>query len=154
MSSPHRLLAWLRRQLDDRSERGSTSIEAAIVIPTVMIFILLMVAAGRVALAQSQVVTAAEAGARAASIERSSGQARSSAAQVAAATLRSGGVSCSPDVSTSTGGFAVPVGQPASVTTTVTCTVALGDLAVPGLPGSRTFTSTATSPLDTYRGRR
>lgn len=154
MSSLHRLGAWWRRQLEERGERGSTSIEAAIVIPTVMIFILLMVAAGRVALAQSQVVTAAEAGARAASIERSSGQARSSAAQVAAATLDSGGVSCSPNVSTSTGGFAVPVGQPASVTTTVTCTVALGDLAVPGLPGSRTFTSTATSPLDTYRGRR
>ncbi len=137
-----------------RGERGSTSIEAAIVIPTVMIFILIMVAGGRIASAQSKVVTAAEAGARAASIERTASQARSSAAQVAAATLRGGDVSCSPDVSTSTGGFAVPVGQPASVTTTVTCTVALGDLAVPGLPGSRTFTSTAISPLDTYRGRR
>lgn len=137
-----------------RSERGSTSIEAAIVIPAVMIFILLMVAAGRVALAQSKVVTAAEAGARAASIERTAGRARSSAAEVAAATLRSGNVSCSPNVSTSTGGFAVPVGQPASVTTTVTCTVGLGDLAAPGLPGSRTFTSTATSPIDRFRGRR
>lgn len=135
-------------------EQGSTSIEAAIVIPAVLIFILLMVAAGRVAMAQSKVVTAAEAGARAASIERTAGQARSSAAQVVAATLRSGEVKCSPDVSTSTGGFAVPVGQPATVSTTVTCTIALGDLAVPGLAGSRTFTSTATSPLDTYRGRR
>lgn len=147
MTSPRRLPVQC-------GERGSTSIEAAIVIPTVLIFILLLVAAGRVASAQSKVVTAAEAGARAASIERTSGQARTSAAQVAVATLRSGNVSCNPDVSTSTGGFTVPVGQPASVTTTVNCTVTLGDLAVPGLPGSRTFTSTATSQLDTYRGRR
>lgn len=136
------------------SERGSTSIEAAIVIPTVMIFIVIMVAGGRVALAQSKVVTAAQAGARAASIERTAGRASMSAAQVAAATLSSGNVSCSPSVATSTGGFAVAVGQPASVSTTVTCTVDLGDLVVPGLPGSRTFSSTATSPIDRFRGRR
>ncbi len=36
---------------------------------------------------------------------------------------------------------------------TVTCVVNLGDISVPGLPGSLTITETVTSPLDTYRGR-
>jgi hypothetical protein len=35
----------------------------------------------------------------------------------------------------------------------VTCTVRLADLLVPGLPGSRTLTSTFVSPLDPYRSR-
>ena len=41
----------------------------------------------------------------------------------------------------------------ASVTATVTCVVNLSDVAVPGLPGTRTITATMSSPLDTYRER-
>lgn len=52
-------------------------------------------------------------------------------------------------VTVDTGGFGLPVGTPA----TVSCTVPLADLGVPGLPGERTITATAHSPLDTYRGR-
>jgi hypothetical protein len=39
------------------------------------------------------------------------------------------------------------------VSATVTCTVSLSDLLVPGLPGSRTLTATFTSPLDPFRER-
>jgi hypothetical protein len=56
-------------------------------------------------------------------------------------------------VDVDTSGFRVPVGLPAQVRATVTCVVALGDLALPGFPGSRTVTATAVSPVDTYRER-
>ena len=56
-------------------------------------------------------------------------------------------------VSVDTSGFASPVGTPATVTATVTCVVNLSDVAVPGLPGTRTITATMSSPLDTYRER-
>ena len=52
-----------------------------------------------------------------------------------------------------TTGFATPVGTPATVSATVTCVVELSDLALPGVPGTRTVTVTVTSPLDTYRER-
>jgi hypothetical protein len=49
-------------------------------------------------------------------------------------------------VTVDTAGFAAPVGTPATVTATVRCVVNLADLAVPGVPGTRTVTATATSP--------
>ena len=42
----------------------------------------------------------------------------------------------------------------AQVTATVTCKVDVADLAIPGLPGTRTITATASSPVDAYRERR
>jgi len=45
------------------------------------------------------------------------------------------------------------VGTPATVTATVRCVVNLADLAVPGVPGARTVTATASSPVDTFRER-
>ena len=50
-------------------------------------------------------------------------------------------------------GFAVQAGTPATVSATVSCTVPLSDLALPGLPGAHTITATFTSPLDVYRQR-
>ena len=72
---------------------------------------------------------------------------------MAAASLNNDSVACNPSVSTSTGGFSVRVGQPAQVSTTVRCTVSLGDLLVPGLPGSVSMSATQTSVLDRYRER-
>ena len=61
---------------------------------------------------------------------------------------------CTPAVTVDTAGFAVPPGQPAQVTVQVTCDVRLPGLTViPGIPGSRTLTATASSPLDIYRAR-
>ena len=66
------------------------------------------------------------------------------------------GLSCvgGPDVRVDTSGFATVVGQAAEVTASVGCTVGLGDLLVPGLPGSVLVKADATSALDRYRGRR
>jgi hypothetical protein len=136
-----------------RDETGSTSMEAAIVLTAFMVFILIVIAAGRVSDTRTAVKTAAAAGARAASLERSAGAARSTASDVAAASLNNDGVACNPSVSTSTGGFSVAVGQPAQVSTTVRCSLRLGDLLVPGLPGSVSMAATRTSVLDRYRER-
>lgn len=134
-------------------ERGSASMEAAIVLTAFMVFILMVIAAGRVSDARTAVQTAASAGARAASLERSAGAARSAAAGVAAASLNNDSVPCNASVSTATGGFSVEVGQPAQVSTTVRCSVSLGDLLVPGLPGSVSLSATQSSVLDRYRER-
>ena len=37
-----------------------------------------------------------------------------------------------------------------SVTVTVTCVAQLSDVTAPGLPGTKTFSATATAPIDPY----
>lgn len=133
-----------------RDQRGSTNLEAAIVIPVVLLMITLAVAAGRVQIARNAVSSAASAAARAASIERGSSNATAAAHQVAASTLA--GSYCDPSVTVS-GNMDAPAGTTATVTVTVQCSVSLSDLAVPGLPGSVTLTRSSRSVIDTYRGR-
>ncbi len=137
-----------------RDQRGSAAIEAAVGVPAFLLFIALIVGAGRVAIARQAVEAAAAEAARSASIERTQPAAARAARDAAAATLANQSLQClSTRVDVDTSGFAVPVGTPASVSATVTCVVNLGDVSVPGLPGSLTITETMSSPLDTYRGR-
>lgn len=139
-----------RRPHDDR---GTAAAELAVAAPVLMLVIMLAVAGGRLALAQAGVEQAATDAARSASIARNPGEASSDAAAAAAAGLANHLTCASTSVSVDTGGFALPVGTPATVSVTVTCTVPLSDLGVPALPGQRAITATAVSPLDTYRGR-
>jgi Flp pilus assembly protein TadG len=137
-----------------RDERGSAAIEAAIGVPAFLLFVALIVGAGRVAIARQAVEAAAAEAARSASIERTQPTAARAAGDAAAATLANQHLQClSTLVDVDTSGFAVPVGTPAAVSASVTCVVNLGDVSVPGLPGSLTITETMSSPLDTYRGR-
>ena len=150
MSRALRLL-WLPGR---ERERGSAVIEAVIGVPAFMLFVGLIVFAGRVAIANQAVGSAATEAARAASIARTQGQATDSAETAATSALGNQLVNCRrTTVSVDTSGFASPVGTPASVRATVTCVVNLSDLSVPGVPGTRTVTATMTSPLDTYRER-
>ncbi len=135
-------------------ERGSAAIEAVIGIPAFGLFLVLIILGGRVTIAHQAVESAAAAAARAASISRTQGQAQSAASAAATTSLRNQSVNCTAThVRVDTSGFAAPAGTPASVGATVTCVVNLSDLALPGLPGSRSITATASSPLDTYRER-
>jgi Flp pilus assembly protein TadG len=135
-------------------ERGSAVIEAVVGVPAFMLFVLLIIAGGRLAIAQQAVEAAAADAARAASIARTPEQARRDGESGATATLTNQGLHCrSQQVQVDVGGFAAPVGTPARVTATVTCVADLSDLALPGLPGSRTITATLSSPIDTYRER-
>lgn len=138
----------------DRDERGSAVIEAVVGVPAFMLFVLLIIAGGRLAIAQQVVQAAAADAARSASIARTQGQARTAGTGGAATSLANQALRCaSRRVDVDTTGFAAPVGTPAKVTATVTCVVDLSDVTLPGLPGTRTITATMSSPIDTYRER-
>ncbi|TNY38947.1 pilus assembly protein [Thermomonospora catenispora] len=126
------------------------SLELVLLAPVFVMFLMLLAAAGRVVDARSQIEGAARDAARAASIARSAGEAEAYAARAAARSLADhhwcrGG----PRVFADTAQW----GPGGRVTVTVTCTVDLGDLALVGLPGSRTFTGDAVAPIDTYTYR-
>ena len=144
----------MRAWRDDR-ERGSAVIEAVIGVPAFMLFVGLIFFAGRLAMANQAVESAANEAARTASIARTQEQASTGATTAAGRSLSEQGLTCvSQDVSLDTSGFAAPVGTPAQITATVTCRLNLADLAfVPGLPGTKTVTSTMRSAIDTYRER-
>ena len=139
-----------------RSERGgAVAIESVLLVPSVMLLAALIAAGFRITIADDSVENIAGASARAASIARSAGQAQQDARSVANSSLTTEGLQCQPSsVQVDTAGFTVPVGQPASVSVTVSCRAPLADLLVPGLGGSRLLEATSSSPLDTYRSRR
>jgi Flp pilus assembly protein TadG len=135
-------------------DRGSATIEAVIVAPAFLLFVGLIIGAGRVAIAHQSVEAAAAEAARTASVARTAGQARADATSSAQHTLANQGLQCATlTVAVDTTGFSTPVGTPARVTATVVCVVSLGDLSVPGMPGTLRVEATVGSPLDTYRGR-
>ncbi|MFC1419564.1 TadE family protein [Streptacidiphilus cavernicola] len=137
------------------AEQGSFAIEAAILVPSLLLFLLLVIAAGRVQTARGVVDAAAREGARSASLARTTDAAVQNARDTAATTLHQEGVSCRDQqvAQVDTSDFAPRLGQTGEVTVTVRCTVSLGDLSVPGLPGSITVTSSFTSVVDAYRAR-
>ncbi|MGW2108314.1 TadE/TadG family type IV pilus assembly protein [Streptomyces sp. NPDC001948] len=147
-----RIRAWWSRSV--RRDEGSAAVEAAIVVPPLIMFLCLALAGGRIVTSGAKIDSAAEDAAREASIHRTAASAQSAAHAAAAESLDDQGIKCaSTGVSISTGGLSVPVGQVGTVTATVTCTVNLSDLLLPGVPGARTLTSTATSVVDQYRPR-
>lgn len=137
-----------------RSDQGSAAIEAAIILPSLIMFLCLAIAGGRLVTSGAKIDAAAEDAAREASIHRTAAAAQGAAHSAAAESLNDQGITCaSTTVSVNTGGLNVPVGQVGTVTVTVNCTVSLSDLLLPGVPGARTLTSTATSVVDQYRQR-
>ncbi|MFI0354252.1 TadE/TadG family type IV pilus assembly protein [Actinomadura sp. 9N407] len=127
--------------------------EAAILAPLFILFLAGLLTAMRIQHGAAVVSQAAADAARHASIARTPGQARTDATSTALTTLRDKGLHCAPQVQLGLAGFHRPVGQNATVTAQVTCDIALGDVALPGMPGARTVTRTRHSPLDPYRGR-
>jgi Flp pilus assembly protein TadG len=134
-------------------ERGDADVIAmAVLVPALLLLLLLLIAVGRVQVAGGSVEAAARSAARAASLTTTPGAASAAASSQAAASLTGQGLSCqtlttTPDVS----GFTGPPGQPGIVRVTVSCRLALSDVAVPGLPGSLVKTATFASPVDPYR---
>ena len=102
-------------------DRGSEALEAAIGVPAFLLFIAMIIAGGRLAIADQSVQAAAAEAARSASIARTQGQAHGSAVSGATSSLANQKLQCaSKSVSVDTSGFASPVGTPANVTATVT----------------------------------
>ena len=148
------VVARIRRRLGGRpSDQGSTVVEVVILAPALALFLGLIVAGGRLAVAHQAVEAAAAQAARAASIARTQDQALTAARPAAISVLGAQGLNCvTSAVSLDVAGFATPAGTPASVGATVTCQMPLADT-LPGLPGSISVTATVRSALDTYRER-
>ncbi|SCL23811.1 hypothetical protein GA0070616_2797 [Micromonospora nigra] len=154
--------------MDHAVSRGSVSIEVAVLAPAFVAMMVLAGIAGRTAVATEAIEAAAHDAARAASISRDARTAQVDARDAARRQLDWRGLACTnqPQVrfsgtvagrATSLGeAFRSPVGQDASVTVRITCTVSFRDLrlsAVPGMPTGNRITASFTSPLDRYRSR-
>lgn len=131
-----------------RSERGSISVEVAVIAPAFVFLMLLVVYAGKVSEADGNVERAAAEGARAASLRQNPAAAIDDARAVVEANLAAAGVPCSQlDTSVDTSMFE-PGG---TVTITVRCDASMADVTLLGVPGTRSFTATSTEVIDTYR---
>lgn len=138
-----------------RTERGSVTVELALVVPALVLVLGLLVAGGRLWFARTTVAEAAQSAARAASLARTAGAAAVEGRAAGQASLGTAGLQCAASsVQVQTAAFGVPVGTPATVGSTVSCTVPLGDIVIPGLPGSIQLTGEGAAALDTYRSRR
>jgi Flp pilus assembly protein TadG len=147
--------SWCRPKARLERDRGSAAIEAAVLAPALLALIGVAIVGGRIQVSGGAIETAAHDAARAASISRTADQARANAYTAADATLTQAGLHCARlTVTVDTSGFAIPVGQPATVTADVECVVDFADLVpVDGLPGRKTLRATFTSVLDTFRAR-
>jgi len=136
-------------------DAGSESVELALLLPVVLSVLALIVVGARVALAGERVSGVASSAARAASLSRSAGTAQTAAEAGARAALEDANLHCtSTAVTVDTSGFTTGAGVPGAVRVTVSCTVSLASIGISGLPGSRTLTDTAVSPLDPLRDTR
>lgn len=131
------------------------SLELLLLAPFLLAVALFVIASGRIGLADISVQNAANAAARDASLSRTSGDAGTNADASARASVSVSGLNCQPlEVSVDGGGIDVAIGQVGTVSATVTCTLNFSDIALPGLPGTKVITTTATSPVDPFRERR
>jgi Flp pilus assembly protein TadG len=150
------------------AERGSVSIEVAVLAPAFIALMVLAGVVGRNAVAAEALDAAAHDAARAASISRNSDTAREKALEAAQKQLDWHGLACANDLdptfSGSVGGkdssfdnaFSSTVGTDASVTVTISCLVSFKDITLGVLPGMKSgqlITAEFTSPLDRYRSR-
>jgi Flp pilus assembly protein TadG len=115
--------------------------------PVVLALLAFAVLAGRIGTAHQDVVSAAQAAARAASLRQGPAAMVADARAAAETTLRDAGMACS-----STAVELASAGAGGAVTATVSCQVALADLADLTLPGQKTITARASAPVDRYRG--
>lgn len=136
-------------------DRGSGEVTFAIALVVIMGVLALVMAGGRVSLMAQRITGVAGVAARDASLARSASDAESVAQTSARAALSGTGLRCENlQVNVDTSGFAAPPEAMPVVRVQVTCTVRLSDLAGTLLPGSRTLTDQAVSPLDPARDNR
>lgn len=135
-------------------ERGvSMAVEAVLLVPVLVLVLAVMVAGWRIWTVRADVRQASHAAARSASLQTSGARARVMATQVARTQLAA--TPCrqmSIDVDTSD--FSRPDLSDASVSVRIGCSVELGDLLLPGVPGSVDASATGSSVLDRFRQRR
>lgn len=130
-------------------QRGSVAVEMAVLSPALVVLLLLVVFAGRVAQAEGDVRRAASAAARAASLRQEPVDAEDAARETAAANLTTSGVGCAQlDTEVDTSRFVAG----GTVAVTVRCTASMADVSLLGVPGRRTFAARSVQVIDRYRG--
>jgi Flp pilus assembly protein TadG len=131
-------------------DAGSVATEMAIVAPVLFMLLMLVIFAGRVTDARQQVLSAAGAAARAASLQSNRIDAELAAERAAELNLKDGGLTCTPsDTDLVTFDPEPPAGV---VRVEVSCTTDVSNVAMPGVPGSQTFTAGSSEVIDRYRG--
>jgi Flp pilus assembly protein TadG len=139
------------------ADSGSSSVELAVLTPSVILVLVLVVMGGEINLGKQAVEAAAFDAARTASLSRTADSARVNARAAATNRLLQQRIRCNErpeDITVvDTSGFGTPPGESAQVTVTVRCTINFSDMVVSGLPGTYPYTATFVSPLDTYRAR-
>ena len=136
-------------------ERGAAaSVEAAVILPAILLFVALLLSLGRLALADQHVGAAASAAARAAALERTVPAAERAADEALTVALAEHNVACR-RVSTvvEASGVARFLGEVGTVSVQVTCAVELSDVSLPGVPGTVSVTATRDAPVHPLRGR-
>ena len=142
-------LRWRRRV---REDRGSESVELAILLPIGILVLGFIVVGARIVLASDRISGVAGIAARDASIARSASRAQSIAQTSAEHALASDDLHCTNiRVAVDTSSFNAPPGTNAAIHVDVWCTIDLSDIGVTGLPGAKTLHDSATSPLDPAR---
>jgi len=134
----------LRRRMS--SERGSITIELAILAPLIGTLMVAVVVVGRASTARADVEGAARSAARTISVARDPAAAVEEARAAAAATLDPGSPACRA-MSLS------PTITDATVSVTVSCVVVLREGAVLPLPGALTVSGHASEVIDQHRER-
>ena len=125
------------------------SVEMTVLVtPVFVLLALFVVLCARTASARIDVDAAASAAARAASLARTPGAARTAATEAAAAALVGRSVTCAR--------LSVPVDTSAfrrggTVAVTVRCAVTLSDLGLLGVGATRVVEASATAPIDVFR---
>lgn len=136
-----------RRVRSDR-EGGWAALEATLLLPLAVVVLGFLVVAGRLSTTRADVTAAAGDAARAASMAEGPAGAHAAALDAARRSLGDQQVTCgSLLVVVDTVRF-VPGGE---VAATVTCSVALADVAIPGVGGHRDVSSTSVEVIDRLR---
>ena len=154
--APRRIGLGGPRRRGRRAQRGSISVELAVLAPGLVLLLLLVAAGARVVEVQGHIDGAARDAARAASVARSYGQAVASAQQAAQADLGTTSLCVPGTVAVGVAGYpAVPVitTAGATVTVTVTCQVNMSLFKALGFGAAKGFTGQAVAPLDPFMCR-
>ena len=133
-------------------DHGVVTTELVIVMPVLICFLFLVIAAGRLTDARSDVVGAASDAARVASLQQSAGAARVQAQAAASDTVSGENLNCKDGTQVDT--ESLPRGEferGATVHVEVTCTVDTRDLTFIGRPLSVTLFEEAWEPIDAHR---
>ncbi len=125
-------------------ERGSASVELAILTPLFGVLLAVVVLFGRVQNARADVEAAARSAARSLSLARTPEAAVAAVSSTASATLGEGRASCR-DLTVA------PQITAESVTVTLTCVVDLADAGILPVPGSMSVSGSATEVVDQLR---